>query len=174
MTANLPKETYPFTPDRAKNELLARNGTALLIGMCLDQQVRTEKAMSGPYDLRERIGTLDAKKIAAMPSSKLDAAFRRTPALHRYPGMMAKRVRALCAIIAKEYSNDGARVWEEAETADGLYDRFRSLPGFGDGKAATGVYVLAKYGKKKLSGWRRYECEQDLPWEFKAGKKIVK
>ena len=172
MSAAHAKETYPFTPDPAKNALLAHSGTALLIGMCLDQQVRTEKAMSGPYDLRDRIGTLDAKTIAAMPPAKLAAAFRRTPALHRYPVMMAKRVRALCAILAKEYSNDGARVWADAASADDLYKRLRSLPGFGDGKATTGVYVLAKYGKKKLLGWQRYACEEGLPWEFKGGKKV--
>lgn len=172
MSAAQPKETYPFTPDHAKNALLAQSGTALLIGMCLDQQVRTEKAMSGPHDLRERIGTIDAKKIAAMTPAKLNAAFRRTPALHRYPGMMAKRVRALCAIIAKEYANDGARVWADAASADDLYKRLRSLPGFGDGKAATGVYILARYGKEKLRGWQRYACEEDLPWEFKGGKKV--
>jgi uncharacterized HhH-GPD family protein len=172
MSAGLSNENYPFTPDHAKNALLAQSGTALLIGMCLDQQVRTEKAMSGPYDLRERIGTLDAKKIAAMAPAKLNAVFRRTPALHRYPGMMAKRVRALCAIIAKEYANDGARVWSDAASADDLYKRLRALPGFGDGKAASGVHILAKYGKKKLRGWQRYACEQDLPWEFKGGKKV--
>ena len=172
MSAAPAKETYPFTPNPAKNALLAHSGTALLIGMCLDQQVRTEKAMSGPYDLRERIGTLDAKKIAAMPPAKLDAVFRRTPALHRYPRTMAKRVRALCAIIAKEYSNDGARVWDDAQSAVDLYNRLRSLPGFGDGKATAGVYILAKYGKKKLRGWQRYACEEDLPWEFKGGKKV--
>ena len=172
MAAGRAKKVYPFTPDPAKNELLAESGTALLIGMCLDQQVRTEKAMSGPYDLRGRIGFLDAKKIVAMPASRLDAAFRRSPALHRYPGMMAKRVRALCAVIVEDYANDGARVWTGATTADQLYQRFRSLPGFGDGKAAAGVYILAKFGGKKLPGWRRYACEEDLPWEFKSGKKL--
>ncbi len=166
------KEVYPFTPDPEKNNLLATSGTALLIGVCLDQQVRTEKAMSGPYDLRERIGTLDARAIAAMPIAKLDAAFRRSPALHRYPGMMAKRVRALCAIVARDYGNDGARLWKKAATADELYDRFRELPGFGDGKAKAGVYILAKFGGLKLRGWQRYRCEEDLPWEFKGGKKL--
>lgn len=172
MTVRPATERYPFTPDAHKNELLATSGTALLIGMCLDQQVRTEKAMSGPYELRERIGHLDAKKIAAMRPSSLDAAFRRTPALHRYPGMMAKRVRALCAIIATDYSDDGARLWKDVKTAQEVYDRLRALPGFGEGKAAAGVHILVKYGKAKLAGWRRYAREENLPWEFKSGKKV--
>jgi uncharacterized HhH-GPD family protein len=168
------RAVYPFTTEADANRLLAESGTALLIGLCLDQQVRTEKAMSGPYHLRERIGHLDAKKIAAMPLAKLDAAFRRSPALHRYPGMMAKRVRALCAVIAKEYANNGARLWSNGKTADELFERFKALPGFGAGKAGTGVYILAKYGKLKLRDWQRYACEEQLPWEFEHGKKVTK
>lgn len=164
---------FPFTPNSEANALLARSGTALLIGLCLDQQVRTEKAFSGPYELRERIGHLDAKKIAAMTPAKLTAIFRKRPALHRYPGMMAKRVRALCGVIAEQYRNDGARLWLNVKTAREMQERFEALPGFGAGKAASGVYILAKYGKKKLSGWQRYACEKDSPWEFKSGKKVV-
>ncbi len=171
MTAGRSKAVYPFTPEPEANRLLSDSGTALLIALCLDQQVRTEKAMSGPYHLRERIGHLDAKKIATMPQASLDAAFRKSPALHRYPGMMAKRVRALCTIIAKEYANNGALLWANAKSAEELHKRFLDLPGFGDSKAAAGVYILAKYGKKKLAGWRRYACEEDLPWEFRSGKK---
>ncbi len=165
-------KAYPFTAVPEINELLAQSGTALLIGLCLDQQVRTEKAMSGPYYLRERIGTLDAKKIASLPSAKLDAAFRRTPALHRYPGMMAKRVRSLCAVIARDYGDDGANLWRNVNDAEELYGRLKALPGFGESKAGAGVFILAKYGKKKLTGWKRFACEEAAPWEFKAGRKL--
>jgi uncharacterized HhH-GPD family protein len=175
MTSNAPRSqaSYPFTSDPAANALLAESGTALLIGLCLEQQVRSEKAMIGPLHLRERIGHIDAKRIAAMRPATLDAAFRRTPALHRFPGMMAKRVRALCAIIAQEYGDDGARVWKGIGDAKELYERFRALPGFGDGKAACAVRILGKFGKKKIAGWQRYAMDDDLPWEFKAGKKIT-
>jgi uncharacterized HhH-GPD family protein len=164
---------YPFTPLSAANALLAKSGTALLIGLCLDQQVRTEKAFSGPYELRERLGYLDAKRIAALNLAKLQSLFRRPPALHRFPGMMAKRVRALCAVIARDYHNDGSRLWSQTKEAKDVFERLAALPGFGPGKAAAGVYILAKYGKHKLAGWQRCANEQDAPWEFKAGKKVV-
>jgi uncharacterized HhH-GPD family protein len=172
--AAMPQELYPFTPDPAKNALLARSGTALLIGMCLDQQVRTEKAMSGPFELQQRIGHLDPRAIAAVPPAKLEAVFRRPPALHRFPAMMAKRVRALCAIIADEYGGDGARLWARAKSADEVYERLRALPGFGDDKAKAGVHILAKFGRHKFKGWRRYAVPEALPWEFRDGKKVVR
>src|SRR4030081_3525302 len=107
----MPKPHYPCTPNEAANELLERSGTALLIGLCLEQQVRSEKAMSGPFVLRERIGHLDARKIAAIPDAKIQAIFRAQPAIHRFPGMMAKRVKSLCAQITEEYGGDGGRLW---------------------------------------------------------------
>jgi uncharacterized HhH-GPD family protein len=166
------KSRYPFTPSAQANSLLERSGTALLIGLCLDQQVRTEKAFFGPYELQRRLGHVDAKKIAQMPAAKLAAVFRARPALHRYPRMMAKRVRALCTVIAHEYGNDGARVWAGVADAAQLRERLRSLPGFGAGKAAVGIYILANFAKKKLRGWRRYAGQEESPWEFNAGKKL--
>ncbi len=168
----MPEASYPFTADEHANRLLAQDGTALLIGLCLEQQVRSEKAMIGPYLLRQRLGTLDAAKIAAMSPARLTAAFEQKPTIHRFPNMMAKRVQALCRIIAEDYRDDGARVWAHVESAAELYDRFRELPGFGDGKAACGVRLLAKHGGKATEGWESYASDEDLPWLFKDGKKI--
>ncbi len=165
------KSSYPFTPNAAANALLARDGTALLIGLCLEQQVRTEKAMIGPYELRRRLGTLDAAKIAALSPGKLDKIFREKPALHRYPGMMAKRVRAVCAAIVEDYGGKGARLWQGARRADEVYERLLALPGFGKAKATAGVRILGKFGGVKLAGWRGYSCEADMPWLFKDGKR---
>jgi uncharacterized HhH-GPD family protein len=168
----MPKPRYPFTPNDAANQLLAQSGTALLIGLCLEQQVRSEKAMIGPFVLRERLGHLDAGKIAAMRLAKLDAAFRTKPALHRFPGMMAKRVQALCARIADEYSGDGGRVWARIKGADELFARLRALPGFGDEKAAAGVRLLATFCGKPLEGWKRFSSDEDMPWVYENGERV--
>jgi len=156
--------SYPFTANAEANALLAQDGTALLIGLCLDQQVRTEKAMVGPYELRRRLGKLDAKSIAATPPAKLDRVFRQPPALHRFPGMMAKRVRALCTIVADDYGGHGERIWHGETDAAKVYERLLTLPGFGKNKAAVGVSILTKLGGKKLRGSNAYRCDQDMPW----------
>src|ERR1700720_4511064 len=126
----MPTSNYPFTPNEDANTLLAKSGTALLIGLCLEQQVPSQKALIGPFVLRERIVHLAARKIAAMRPASLDKVFREKPALHRFPGMMAKRVQQLCRIIADDYGNRGERVWEKVTKAPELYDRLRALPGF--------------------------------------------
>ena len=83
-----------FTDSDAANELLARDPLALLIGFVLDQQVTVQKAFAGPLVIRERLGTLDA---GAARGDRPRARFRERPAIHRFPGSMAKRVRDLSA-----------------------------------------------------------------------------
>lgn len=168
----MPTAAYPFTPDEHANALLASDGNALLIGLCLEQQVRSAKAMSGPFELRRRLGHLDPRKIAKMPDAKIQAVFRKPPALHRFPGMMAKRVKALCARIADDYDDDGSRIWSRSRSASEVYERLRELPGFGDAKAASGVRILAKFGHRPLDGWKRYSTDEYLPWVYKDGERV--
>src|SRR3979409_2204327 len=95
-----------WTDNPAANELLETDPLALLIGLVLDQQVKMEKAFSGPYELQKRIGHLEARKIASMDPAELDRVFRERPALHCFPGSMAKRVQEMCAAVANRFGGD--------------------------------------------------------------------
>ena len=131
-----------LTGNEAADRLLATDPLALLIGFALDQQVTVQKAFSGPLDLRERLGHLDAARIAAMEPAELDAVFRTRPALHRFPGSMATKVGQLCKAIADGYDNDAARIWREATNGPDLVSRIMALPGFGEMKTRGVIAVL--------------------------------
>src|SRR4051812_20947019 len=103
-----------FTGDDAADRLLVSDPFALLIGFALDQQVPLQKAFSGPLELSRRIGGLDARQIATMDADTLDSAFRTPPALHRFPGNMAKRVRELAAYLVERYDGEATPIWREA------------------------------------------------------------
>jgi uncharacterized HhH-GPD family protein len=133
-----------FTGDAEADALLGESPLALLIGFALDQQVTVQQAFSGPLKLRQRLGHLDAERIAATPPDELEAAFRERPAIHRFPGNMAKRVRELCALVAEEYDGHAERLWTEATDAVDLEARIRALPGFGDMKVIALGSTLAK------------------------------
>jgi uncharacterized HhH-GPD family protein len=130
-----------FTGNADADSLIATDAMALLIGFELDQQVPVPKAFSGPLVLRERLGTLDAGAIAA---ADLDPLFREKPALHRYPGAMAKRVHDLAVHIRDRYEGDAARVWTDARDSDELRANLEGLPGFGEMKVKSLGAVLAK------------------------------
>ena len=89
----MPDQLY-FTDSEEANELIASDPLALLVGFVLDQQVTVQKAFAGPLVLRERLGRFDAATLLA---ADLEPVFRERPAVHRFPGSMAKRVRDLAA-----------------------------------------------------------------------------
>lgn len=133
-----------FTDSDAANELIASDPMALLVGFALDQQVTVQKAFVGPLAIKERLGTLDA---AALADADLDAVFREKPAVHRYPGAMAKRVQELAVHVRDTYDGDAARIWTDAPDAAGLRANLEALPGFGEMKVkALGAVLARRFG----------------------------
>jgi uncharacterized HhH-GPD family protein len=141
--------------------LVARDPLALLIGFCLDQQIPVEKAFVGPLDIQRRLGTLDARELAAIDPARFEAAFRQRPAIHRFPASMARRVQALCATVANDYGNDATAIWVGVKDATELRRRLRALPGFGEMKSQIVLGVLVKHLGVKPPGWA--ELVPDFP-----------
>jgi uncharacterized HhH-GPD family protein len=137
-------EALHFTGDPEADALIAQDPLALLIGFTLDQQVTVQQAFLGPLRMKQRLGTLDPGEIAATDPARLDEVFRQRPAIHRFPGNMARRVQELCAFVAERYDGNAERVWTEASDADDLRRRIQELPGFGQMKVIALGSVLAK------------------------------
>ena len=143
-----------ITGDPDKDRLLNTDGTALLIGMQLDQQVPMEWAFMGPNTLRQRLGHLDATRIAAMDQERFVAVCCDKPAIHRFPAVMGRRIHAMCAVLADRYGGRPEQLWMTAATGADLYRRLRELPGYGEEKAQIFVALLAKRFGVRPKGWR--------------------
>lgn len=147
-----------FTGDDEADQLLVTEPMALLIGFALDQQVPVQWAFSAPKILRDRIGTLDPRTIAAMDPAKLEAAAKGPPAIHRFPSAMARRIQELAAYIVSAHDGEAGRVWTDAADGRDLQRRIGALPGFGPMKVASLTGVLGKQ-----LGVRPPGIEQVLP-----------
>src|SRR4051794_5295133 len=121
-------ERLHFTGNDEADALLAREPFALLVGFALDQQVPVQTAFVGPLKIKQRTGTLDARKLAALDPQKLEAAFREKPAVHRFPGTMAQRVQDLARVITDDYGGRAENVWADAANGADLEARLRALP----------------------------------------------
>jgi len=130
-----------FTDDPQACRLLAEDPFALLVGFAIDQQVPVPKAFAGPYVLKQRAGTLDPKKLA---ETDLAPLFAEKPAIHRFPGSMAERVRELAAVVTEDYGGDASRIWRDAKDGPDLKKRLAALPGYGPMKVTSLGSVLAK------------------------------
>jgi uncharacterized HhH-GPD family protein len=145
----MPAALY-FTDDPAACKLLATDPFALLVGFAIDQQVPVPKAFAGPLVLQQRAGTLDPTQLASMD---LTEVFSTTPAIHRFPGSMAQRVRELAAVVSEEYGGDASRIWNEATDSADLKKRIGALPGFGEMKIKSLGAVLARqFGVQAAEG----------------------
>jgi uncharacterized HhH-GPD family protein len=167
-----------FTESDEANALIASDPMALLVGFALDQQVTVQKAFAGPLAIKERLGSLDAATLA---DADLEPVFRERPAVHRYPGVMAKRVHDLAVYIRDEYDGDAARVWTDAADGDTLRANLAALPGFGEMKTKSMGAVLAKHfgvaAAQDLVPWHPTLGDVDSPEalvEYQATKKAHK
>jgi uncharacterized HhH-GPD family protein len=173
----VPERLY-FTESDEANALIASDPMALLVGFALDQQVTVQKAFSGPLALQERLGSVDAATLAA---ADLEPVFRERPAIHRFPGSMAKRVHELAVYVRDTYDGDAARVWTDAADSEQLRANREALPGFGEMKVkALGAVLAKRFGVEAAAGlvpWHPTLGDVDSPQaleDYQAAKRAHK
>ncbi|HEY0449330.1 HhH-GPD-type base excision DNA repair protein [Actinophytocola sp.] len=145
-----------LTENPEANELLEREPLALLTGMLLDQQIQIEVAFAGPKKILDRMGSFDARTIAEYDQEKFVALCSTPPAIHRFPGSMAKRVQALCQALVEEYDGSAENVWTQGgPNGAEVLKRLKALPGFGEAKAKIFLALLGKQRSLKATGWQK-------------------
>lgn len=114
-----------------------------------------ETAFPGPKKIADRMGGFDAGEIADYDPDKFAALCSEKPAIHRFPGSMAKRIQALAQIIMDRYDGDAAALWTSGEPDGGeVLRRLKGLPGFGEQKAQIFLALLGKQYGVTPAGWR--------------------
>jgi uncharacterized HhH-GPD family protein len=144
-----------MTKDPEANALLERDPLALLIGMLLDQQYPMEHAFLGPKKILDRVGSLDVRVLAEYDPEKFATLCTTPPAIHRYGGVMAKRVQELCRHVVENYDGKADALWTTGKP-DGaeIFRRLNALPGYGEQKAKIFLALLGKQFGLKAKGWR--------------------
>jgi uncharacterized HhH-GPD family protein len=160
--------------DPAADALLESNPFALLVGMLLDQQYPMEAAFAGPKKIADRIGGVDAREIADYDPEKFAALCSKTPAVHRFPGSMAKRIQALAQIVVDDYDGNAAALWTAGDP-DGpeVLRRIKGLPGFGEQKAKIFLALLGKQYGVTPTGWREAAGDYGTEGSYKSVADVV-
>jgi uncharacterized HhH-GPD family protein len=132
-----------FTPGEAANALIHNDPFAFLIAVICDQGIVAERAWAVPYELRRRLGHLDAQRMAADPQVVV-AAFGMSPALHRFVNQVAEWVLHAARVVTERYGGDAAGIWNDRPSAAALRSRFDAFAGIGQKKAAMAVEILER------------------------------
>ncbi|GAA4307796.1 HhH-GPD-type base excision DNA repair protein [Streptomyces venetus] len=162
--------TLHLAQDPEADALLGRSPLAALVGMLLDQQVPMEWAFKGPATIAQRLGAddLDAHEIALHEPEAFAALLSQKPAVHRYPGSMAKRIQQLCQYLVEHYDGDAEAVWKDVGTGKELLKRLSELPGFGKQKAQIFLALLGKQLGVQPTGWREAAGSYGEPGSFRS------
>ncbi|WP_307675912.1 HhH-GPD-type base excision DNA repair protein [Streptomyces sp. V4I2] len=162
--------TLHLAQDPEADEILGRSPLAALVGMLLDQQVPMEWAFKGPRTIADRLGAddLDAHEIAAQDPEAFAALLSEKPAVHRYPGSMAKRVQQLCQYLVEHYDGNAELVWKGVADGPELLRRLGELPGFGKQKAQIFLALLGKQLGVRPKGWREAAGAYGEPKSFRS------
>jgi uncharacterized HhH-GPD family protein len=173
-TADMGTVQLCLAQESEADQLLSGSAFALLVGMVLDQQIPLEVAFAGPKKIADRMGSFDAAEIADYDPDKFAALCSEKPAIHRFPGSMAKRVQALAQIVVDRYDGDAAAVWTAGEP-DGkeLLRRLQGLPGFGEQKAKIFLALLGKQYGVTAPGWQAAAGQFGKPGTYLSVADIV-
>lgn len=143
-TSELSLEEKGYSHSEKANALIFSNPLAFVIGLIFDQSIQSRLAWETPLVLQERLGHLDAQKIASIDVEELKRVIAEKKALHRYPGNMARYLIASCAVLVSEFDAQAENLWKGDRTIATVRKNFLKLSGVGEKKANLAILMLAR------------------------------
>lgn len=143
-TSKLSLEEKGYSHSEKANALIFSNPLAFVIGLIFDQSIQSRLAWEAPLVLQERLGHLDAQKIALMDVEELKRVIAEKKALHRYPSNMARYLIASCAVLISEFDAQAENLWKSDGTVATARKNFLRLSGIGEKKANLAILMLAR------------------------------
>jgi uncharacterized HhH-GPD family protein len=143
-TSQLSLEEKGYSDSEKANALIFSDPLAFVIGLIFDQSIQSRLAWEAPLVLKERLGHLDAQKIASMDEEALKQVIAEKKALHRYPGNMARYLIASCSVLVSEFDARADNLWKGDRTVVIVRKNFLKLSGIGEKKANLAVLMLAR------------------------------
>jgi len=145
-----------FTGIPAADALLESSPNAFLIGVLFTQGIPAERAWSGPYELRNRLGTLEPSFLAENPALVREA-LQRPPMLHRFKETLPRWISSAARRLVDEYRGDAGRIWAPGLHVLDVGERLSAFDGIGRKKAVMAVEILTRHFDVELAG---RECGQ--------------
>jgi endonuclease-3 len=146
--------SFSCNPDA--DALIARDPNAFLIGVLFTQGIPAERAWSGPWLLKERLGTLEVAYLATHPK-EVRAAVQQPPMLHRFKETLPRWIGSAAGRLVERYGGSAASVWPPGSHVLEVVERLSAFDGIGRKKAVMAAEILARHFGVELQG---RECGQ--------------
>ena len=120
----------------------SETANAFIFGVIFNQNQKAEQAWKAPYVLKERLGTLNPRRIMTSTFGKVLAAVSQRPALHPFAMAMTEYVMAACKLLNSKYDDDARNIWKGHIKSSALIYRLREFDGIGRHKAQVALFLL--------------------------------
>jgi len=159
--SNVKKEGN-FTPINLQaDDLIWNNPLAYFFAAILSQSMRAERVWEIPFILKGRLGHLDVHKIANIKDEEIIKVFSQKPKLHRFPKVMALRIKKACRLIIEKYDSKVENIWNDNPRSDDLQRRFEEFDGIGQKKASMATNILVSDFGIKVKNMRGIDISYD-------------
>jgi uncharacterized HhH-GPD family protein len=133
-----------FVPDNSEaNNFVITNKNAYLFGVLFDWGQRAERAWAYPWELKNRLGDLDVKKIAEMRLIVLVKIFRQKPQL-RMPVPSACFTLYASQLLVEKYQGNASNIWSGVDDGNIILSRINEFYGIGQKKASMVLNALVR------------------------------
>ncbi|SDI91006.1 uncharacterized HhH-GPD family protein [Frankineae bacterium MT45] len=139
-----------YSDSAEADSLLVDDPFAYLLGVLLDEGIPAERAWTGPYLLKQRLGHLDPYRLRH-EASAVRAAVDQTPKIHRYIDVMSNAIVLAADRVCVTFDGDASRIWAPGSTAEQVDARFQQFHKIGPKKAAMAVELLISHFGIKLA-----------------------
>lgn len=140
-----------FSGDPDADLLLETVPEAFLLGVLFTQGIPAERAWKGPWLLRERLGHLDLRRLAAEPDAVREAV-QCPPMLHRFKNTLPEWISSAAKRLLDEYGGDASAVWAEGSHMLEVIERLSGFRGIGRKKAVMATEILVRHFGVGLDG----------------------
>lgn len=134
---------------------------AYVLGCLMDCQMKSEKAFSIPWIVKELVGTFSIDSLAEFPEQHYQDLFLSNN-LHRFSSDKAKVFFAAVQQIARQYEGDASRIWTGNPSSAAVVYRFLQFKGCGIKIATMATNILARQFKIPLSDYCSIDISPDV------------
>lgn len=150
-----------FTGREDADTLLQEDPNAFLLGVLFTQGIPAERAWAGPWEFKQRLGTLDLHALAS-DQDAVAAAFQSPPMLHRFKNTLPKWISAAAARLLAEWDGDAATIWPAGTPIAVVGERLSRFDGIGRKKAAMATQILMRHFRVALVGLESGQVAYDI------------
>ncbi|MDD4495265.1 MAG: iron-sulfur cluster loop [Eubacteriales bacterium] len=158
------RQTIRFVDDKVQNDFvndIEHVPHAYVLACVMDRQLKSERAWTIPYRIKEIIGSFDISVLQAVSLDEYKKIFSDN-ALHRYNEIMADVFYSVVQDLATKYDGDASRIWSNNPSSAKVVYNFLQFKGVGPKIATMAANILARQFKIPFSDYYSIDISTDV------------